>query len=306
MRALSSIPTVRIALERLWLTHRHPQSITPFRGNKKRKAKSPVSVAADTAALDTVEDRQETTLGIISEDYAGKRLLLGPVDFFRLFVPTLPETALPDNESNRGRVEQLLSWRKRAARAAVLVRAYSRAKRVVNLGWKPTLSGQHQEGQQSSLVHRLAYDGNEDNNIRDTVAKNEIYEASVSRDVLCYVRPYDFLSDGDAHHARYNFDKDLVLSPFQGYSHINTTWFKVTPDLIDEGGAMHVDRDPIDIFPSLRQLVTKNPDLDFIIYTIAYPALNILLTHVFVRSLAKGVDPQFDNVVGFSQIQPCL
>jgi hypothetical protein len=297
MRAMSSIPTIRIALERLWLTHRHPNSITPFLGKKKGKSKSPVSAAAAVAAIDTAEEIKETNLGIITEEYAGKRLLLGPVDFFRLFIPALPETALPEGESNRARMEQLLSWRKRAARAAVLVRAYTRAKRVNNLGWKLSCSDKSKDDEGSALVQRLAYDGNEDNNIRDAVAKNEIYEASVSRDVLCYVRPFDFLSEDDDHHTHYNFDRALVLSPFQGYSHVDTKYFKVSPDLIQEGGPMHIDRDPIDIFPSLREMIVSNPDLDFIIYAITQPYLNVLITHVFVRSLAKCVDPQFDTVV---------
>jgi hypothetical protein len=98
-----------------------------------------------------------------------------------LFVPVLPETAVPQNESGKARMEQLLRWRKRTARAAVLVRAYTLSYRVVNQGWKfpfsipPTVS---------PLTRRLAYDGNEDNNRRDVTAKNEYYEATVSRDIM--------------------------------------------------------------------------------------------------------------------------
>lgn len=289
MRAMSSIPTVRIALERLWLTHRHPRSITPFLGKKRRKAKSPVTAAAAVAALDPSEEGNGSAdIGIITEAYAGKRLLLGPVDFFRLFIPALPETALPEGQSNRSRMEQLLSWRKRVARAAVLVRSYTRARRIVNLGWK--LQGSKNDEHQAALNRRLAYDGNEDNNVRDTATKNEIYEASVSRDVLCYVRPFDYLSEDDS-------EKALVLSPFQGYSYVDSKYFKTTPAMIEEGGPMHLSRDPIEMFPSLHEMISRNPDLDFFIVSVTHPRLNVLLLHVFVRSLAKGIDPQFDSVV---------
>jgi hypothetical protein len=105
MRSLSSIPTIRIALERLWLSHRRPAHVF----NKRKK---------QTAAEEVVDEN-----GFISKEYTKKRMLLGPVDFFRLFVPALPGTAVPQTESNMLRMEQLLSWRKRAARASVLVQA---------------------------------------------------------------------------------------------------------------------------------------------------------------------------------------
>jgi hypothetical protein len=166
MRSMSSIPSVRIALERLWLHYhfdRHGSGSNP-----KRRAAPPEHAPTESQAS-------------LSDEYVKKRLLLGPVDFFRLFVPVLPETAVPQNESGKARMEQLLRWRKRTARAAVLVRAYTLSHRVVNQGWKfpfsipPTVS---------PLTRRLAYDGNEDNNRRDVTAKNEYYEATVSRDIM--------------------------------------------------------------------------------------------------------------------------
>ena len=154
MRSMSSIPSVRIALERLWLQYRDDR----HGSNPKRRAAPPQDAPTESQIS-------------LSDEYVKKRLLLGPVDFFRLFVPVLPETSVPQNEAGKARMEQLLRWRKRTARAAVLVRAYTLSHRVVNQGWKlpfpipPTIC---------PLTRRLAYDGNEDNNRRDVSAKNEV------------------------------------------------------------------------------------------------------------------------------------
>ncbi|KAL3920791.1 MAG: hypothetical protein SGILL_003080 [Bacillariaceae sp.] len=286
MRSLSSIPTVRIALERLWLSHRRPSNINAAYDRKSKKGKIDVDSANPTKS-----DKVSYDLGMITEEYGGKRLLLGPLDFYRLFVPALPDTAIPEGESNRERMVQLLSWRKRVARAAVLVRAYTRAKRVVNMGWN--LSTSHTPGDASEeMVRRLAYDGNDDNNVRDSGAKNEIYEASVSRDVLCYVRPFDFLNqeDGERH-------DNLVLSTYQAYAHVGSHYFKMTPEMTTEGGILHSSRDPVEMFPSLRNIIEENPDLDFLIWVVRLVEKQVMVVHVHVRSLSKSIDAPFDNVV---------
>jgi hypothetical protein len=288
MRAMSSIPTVRIALERLWLSHRRPSDISSaFQKKQKKEKGDEVNLGAASAAKDGSD------VDIITEEYAKKRLLLGPLDFFRLFVPTLPEIAIPEGESNRGRMEQLLCWRKRVARAAVLVRAYSRARRVVNLGWH-LHSPKSGEPSDDSIVKRLAYDGNEDNNVRDSAAKNEIYEASVSRDVLCYVRPFDFLSEDKDHRD------DLVLSPYQAYSHVGSQYFKMTSEVI---GAV---RDPVEMFPSLRNIIAENPDLDFLVIGVRLQNKGAMKFDLYVRSLAKSIDPQFDCVVSAYKERLCF
>ena len=175
MRAMSSIPTVRIALERLWLSHKRPSEIgrkTANNGNDKSK------IALENEKVTNAE------LSLLKEEYRKNRLLLGPVDFYRLFVPTLPETALPEgDDKNRKRLVQLLCWRKRVARASVLVTSYAKARLVANRGWSleqglpsrgistATALGDHGG---ESITKRFAYDENENNHMRDIAAKNEI------------------------------------------------------------------------------------------------------------------------------------
>jgi hypothetical protein len=320
MRAMSSIPTVRIALERLWLSHRHPSDIasspttttttaSSVGGRKLKKTKHSPEVHPNAPPIKETET-SVLDCSILTEEYVGKRLLLGPLDFFRLFVPALPDTAIPEGESNRGRMEQLLSWRKRVARAAVLARAYTRARRVVNLGWK--LSPWYKLGESSSssssssddlLTQRLAYDGNEDNNFRDTTAKNEIYEASVSRDVLCYVRPFDFMRDVRP--------DNLVLSPYQAYSHVGTHYFKISglSEMAKVGdGRRHLvpSHDPVAMFPSLQRMMVENPQLDFLVLGLTLQNQTVMKYDLFVRSLAKSIDPQFDRVVSILTDNLCL
>jgi hypothetical protein len=280
MRALSSIPTVRIALERLWLSHRRPTTST-LDYSKNKKGDPPPS------AKDPADD-----VGLLTEEYTNKRLLLGPVDFFRLFVPALPETAVPQSESNRSRMEQLLSWRKRAARAAVLVRAYTMSHRVVNLGWQLSFPVDESSG---TITKRLAYDDNEDNNRRDITSKNEFYEASVSRDVLCHVRPFDYFSQKERYKdTNAGSNRSLVLSPYQAYSLVGAHIFQIPPE--DDGGhTLFPSRDTVEAFPSLRRLISDNPGLDF--FVVSYYIGNAVSIFCYVRSLPKGIDPQFDNVV---------
>ena len=269
-------------------------------------------------------------------------------------------------------MEQLLCWRKRVARASVLVRSYTRARLVANRGWKlepithtlpvpsspsslgdsdaPTTKGEkvpttviaplaEQVGE--TITKRFAYDGNENNTVRDRAAKNEIYEASVSRDVLCHVRPFDYLlnesidedhdDDDDDDTENTNFMEDcesissvetdfdynpikdqenhlhdqkhlLVLSPYQAYTYVSSHYFNIPEEMFKEGGPMHISRDPVDMFPSLKDLILRNPDLDFLFEcthnrrTLGIDC-HVMALHLHVRSLAKGIDPQFDNVV---------
>jgi hypothetical protein len=274
MRALSSIPTVRIALERLWLHRCRPVDGFPTR---KKGTVGPSKNAASLAEN-----------GLLTEEYSGKRLLLGPVDFFRLFVPALPDTAVPQIGCNRARMEQLLSWRKRAARASVLTRAYVAAHRVVNVGWELNTRG---DSSPRTLRRRLAYDDNEHNNRRDLSGRDEIYEASVSRDVLCHVRPFDYFSQPEATKKQ---KKSLVLSPYQAYALIGIHVFR-KPENYDASFPLNPSRDPVEVIPSLQEIIESNPDVDFLVTCYHRPDTVSILLHG--RSLAKGIDPQFDNVV---------
>jgi hypothetical protein len=277
MRALSSIPTIRIALERLWLSHRRPARVEFDSKNKPK----------------TIPEGEINESGYIKDDYLQKRVLLGPVDFFRLFVPALPETAMPQSESNVLRMEQLLSWRKRAARAAVLVRAYADSRRIVNQGWDL-----HQElvEDDGAITKRLSYDDNEDNNRRDSKAKHEYYEASVSRDVLCHVRPFDFFSKEETPSGN-GPERSLVLSPYQAYSLVGMHVFKLPEGRRSSEHPLNMERDPVDIFPSLEEMISGHPDLDFFVMSSFNKSRRRLFVLCYVRSLPKGIDPQFDNVV---------
>ena len=354
MRAMSSIPTVRIALERLWLSHRRPSEISSSfedkdKGNgdnnnaakDKKDGNNNTKDAKDKSKIALDNDKvSDAELSLLKEEYTKNRLLLGPVDFYRLFVPTLPETAIPEGDSNnRGRMEQLLCWRKRVARASVLVRSYTRARLVANRGWNLDLA-LPRPGTSSTvaasaaaavtaamgdhggeyITKRFAYDGNENNNVRDIAAKNEIYEASVSRDVLCHVRPFNYLNnerdcnnsndesgesgcEDDSHRnslsEHHQSQKHLVLSPYQAYTYVDSHYFKTTDEMLKDGGPLHPSRDPVDMFPSLKEIIVQHPDLDFFVDCISNPEDNILMINLHVRSLAKGIDPQFDNVVSY-------
>ena len=298
MRALGSIPSVRIALERLWLHHRNQQfleSVSASIPNKTSKASAGAKQATEPAPSSSQDKLLDPSLSNMPEDYHKKRLLLGPIDFFRLFVPVLPDTALPEAESRRDRMEQLLRWRKRTARAAVLAKSYTLSHRVVNQGWfiQPGQTST-EDKPDKELVRRIAYDDNEDNNERDLTAKNEYYEGTVSRDIMCYVRPYDYFSPADEASST-GSKRKFVLSPCQAFSLVGVNVFEIPTG--SEPNPLDPSQDPVRALPSLRELIESHPEIDFSV-TAHYPtARQVAIVVVHARSLAKGVDPQFDNVL---------
>jgi hypothetical protein len=116
---------------------------------------------------------QESSL--LQPEYQRKRLLLGVIDFFRLFVPTLPPSAVPAADSGRMRTEHVLRVRKRVARAAVLVQAFVTARCcVVNRGWQIVLV----TTDALPRKRRMAYDDPIDDEQYDLTAQREYYETN--------------------------------------------------------------------------------------------------------------------------------
>jgi hypothetical protein len=257
MRCFSGIPSVRRELER-----------------SLRKSDTETHDAEATAA--------------IAEDYVNKRMLLGLVDFFRIFVPNLENKALPQSDSNPKRVVAVLGRRKQVAQASVMVQAYVHARTVANKGWKLP-----RELPDEAFVKRLAYDNDVDNIVRDLSNENEFYEATVSRDVRC-----------DVHSVRH-LEKPGSSTPsqYQAYSLVGSQVFKLPPK--DEAHALLHTNDPVLALPSIRELVEANPELDFFVCAFFPEGQRIAIVHVFVRSLPKGVDTSFDTVVSYDVFSLC-
>ncbi|CAB9514737.1 expressed unknown protein [Seminavis robusta] len=327
MRSLgSSIPSLRVALERLWWHHYSMNSLRLRAHNRARKqqkkgeknakknnnnnpsSNSSVGSApategeedgGDTEAANKENTSKEDTTSTpskiqneyiyLSKDYVRKRLLLGPVDFFRLFVPRLPETALPRNESNKKRMEQLLRWRKRTATSSLLVQAYVKARIVVNKGWVL-----HRSLPTHYLTRRLAYDDNIDNSQRDSTVKNEIYEATVSRDVLTFVRPNEPDAFKTTEHWWQWRPKRIrtVISKYQAFSLVGEHMFRIPPN---EDFPLNPHTDPVETFGSLRDMIEANPDLEFFVSAIFPESIKAVNVFVFVRSLPNGIDRAFDT-----------
>lgn len=230
---------------------------------------------------------------LMADEYVNKRLQLGIVDFFRLFVPLMADFAVPQNFNSVERMKQVLFWRKHIARAAVLVRAYVRARTVVNQGWS---LGRSVPVDVEYLRMRLAYDDNWENLHRDSTAKLEYYEATVSRDVICEVR-------GEAHPKPRLFGRlrggstELpILSGYQGYALVGMHTIQWVVD--DPTYPLQPHIDPVSAIPSLKDLCLRNRDLHFFIHSFFSEGSESAVTiAVFVRSLPIGIDPCFDKVV---------
>jgi len=226
---------------------------------------------------DTYEENDP--LGTLIPQYYTKRKLLGQVDFFRLFCPLLQSSSRPKDKSSPGRLEKLIGLRKQVAQASIYAHDYLRARCVVNNGWKVGSSF-------DSYSQRIAYDSEVDNIKHDIGAKNEYYEPTISRDIKFHgslVRPAS----------------KCELSNLVGYqthllvgSHI----FKLPPDTNKDHNVV-VNYDPIEKQSSLRDIVESNPDLDFFCMAFFLEGLGIMIIHLYVRALPKGVDSYFDNLL---------
>jgi hypothetical protein len=298
MRCLgSSFSSMRTRLEALWWVKCNGNASSMAAAtNGGWRRKQTLSVAqgeaddepTESPAVDDFKSAPQSSL--LASEYVGKRLMLGVVDFFRLFVPLLSDKAVPNNSTSRGRMEQLLSWRKRVARASVLVEAYVRARTVVNRGWilgpRPTPV--------AYLKRRLAFDDDRENAHHDVSAKNEYYEASVSRDVACHVRGRESLKKLLWRLRVCN--EPATASSYQAYSLVGIHSFQWVP--LGSDYPLQPDRDPVLAIPSLRALLEKHPKLDFFIHAFYSEGRQCAaIVKVFVRSLPKGVDENFDRVV---------
>ena len=300
MRCLgSSFPSIRLRLEALRWLEVHGSMVPPTSPGSKKRGLSPTreQFPSVSTAINMDPAKEPGGVSFLKPEYLGKRLLLGPVDFFRLFVPPMPETAVPEDESSRNRMEQMLRWRKRVARASVLVQAYTRAKAVRwNLGRNVQLPDNY-------LHRRLAYDDNTDNKLRDASIQNEYYETTVSRDVVCPVRGSGDLEDTSWWELGLGKSSPTAMSLYQAYSLVGIHAFEWPGRSASEMGFDELPllphKDPVRCITSLRALIAAHPELDFFVHAHFLEAQQVVFVQCFVRSLPKGVDPKFDAVVSY-------
>jgi hypothetical protein len=222
----------------------------------------------------TLRVGEEEVLASLAEQYQSRRAMLCHVDFFRLFCPLLPPGSQPRAESSPGRLEKLIELRKQVAQASRYVQSYIRARCVVNKGWKLEWD--------EDAKRRLAYDDNMENMKHDAVAKNEYYEAIVSRDVVCALQSKQ--------------NPDQTLNSVQAYSLVGLHTFRLPAGETDHPLAHH--KDPVEAIPSLRRIVMSNPDLDFFCVGMFPGGAGVAVIKLFVRTLPKGVDRSFDTAIG--------
>jgi len=186
--------------------------------------------------------------------YKSKRLVIGLVDFVGLLIPNIlrgtpyssPIAAKEDEielldcnvggvHEHQARIRQLVNLRQRVASAAVRVRSYAKAMKVVQEGWNVVTS----EGsllQQQGINHRLNFDDDVSNSEHDCNSQNECYDPNL-----------------------WNESRSIPSSSLdasqQAYALVSCNVVQLEQDII---GA-----DPVVLIPSLQKLVSKHKDMDF-------------------------------------------
>jgi len=195
--------------------------------------------------------------------YKHRRTVLGFVDFFWLFVPSVlhgtpytsprathDEDALAFDDTvggideHQARVRQLIKIRQRVAKAAVRVRSYVNTMEVVHNGWiipTPNISFQFRT--------RLAYDNDNANIAYDSMSVNECYDPMLSRGHSSSTTtiPYE--------------GSKLLPMPQQAYALVGCQVVRLQQD----SGSDFFSLDPLVLIPSLRIIVEKNPNLQFFV-----------------------------------------
>jgi hypothetical protein len=216
--------------------------------------------------------------------YKSKRLVIGFVDFVGLLVPNIlrgtpyssPVAAKEDEielfDSNVGgvnehqaRIRQLVKLRQRVASAAVRVRSYTKAMKVVQEGWDIVTS---EENLYQEVHHRLTFDDDTSNNDHDCTSQNECYDPNL-------------LSDSRS------IPSSSIHVPQQAYALVSCNVIQLEHDVI---GA-----DPVVLIPSLQHVVSKNKDMDFIVISLVHHKQQAATILLYTRCLAPGIDAEFDS-----------
>jgi hypothetical protein len=226
--------------------------------------------------------------------YKHRRSVLGFVDFFWLFVPSVlhgtPYTsprathdedaiAFDDTvggiDEHQARVQQLIKIRQRVAKAAVRVRSYVNNMEVVQNGWKiptPNISCQ--------LRTRLAYDNDDANIAYDCMSTHECYDPMLSRG---HSSSTATISDEGS---------KVLPMPQQAYALVGCQVVRLPQD----AGSDFVSFDPLILIPSLRTIVEKHPDLQFFVACLLQAKPKAATIMIYSRWLPEqGEDCDFDS-----------
>ena len=312
-RCLGEMPSIRRNLERFY-RHHYPVDLQ----NHWEESEYGIQGDAVPSLLAVAAEHGGSEDDTGKELYQKKRLLLGIVDFLRLFSPPPGVGAIPrpnpsaardvreygDDagiDGHRARIVSAVTVRKRVAKAAVRVRAYVNAMKIVRGGWDvPRLT---HEDVHSSVPNyceensirgtplyrrRLPFDDDIENIQRDCSSKNEYYEATVGRDIVCNV-----------HDNRHLMKKGSSRpSGYQAYALVGCQMFHL-PKETDPNAPTHPLQsmnDPIMALPSLRKIIEANSDQEFFVQAFFSEKKKVALVVLFVRTLPRGVDDAFDTV----------
>ena len=211
----------------------------------------------------------------IHEMYLSRRLVIGLVDFFWLFLPkvlkgTPYSSPMATKEQGFGmtvggidehqaRVRQLIKLRKLIAAASLRVSSYVDAMRVVQIGW------QHHAFSNTHIKRRLAFDRRIDNENYDCLHFHEYYEP---------------LLLSDAHEAQTSYGQAFLLVGCKAVH------FKASD-------ASEFSRsNPADI-PSIRDILEKNRNSEFLIFSVDSDHSSMIM--IFIKWLPEGIDTEFDS-----------
>lgn len=225
----------------------------------------------------------------LQNEHESKRCLLGYVDFFKLFVPSLfhhtpyknacavsgDEHILFEKDSvevHQIRARQLLKVQKRVAYASLRISAYTNAMSVAHAGWRLNLD--ETDTRQTMLKKRLTFDVEDYNSKFDETAVNEYYDPPISRPYREKIRDIS----------------ESTQVALRAYTVVGCHSIKLPSQSDGNKAGLSFTSDPVLHISSLRHIIESDPELDFLVLSLFLRGTSTIT--LFVRSYPNLEDEE--------------
>lgn len=244
------------------------------------------------SAADNTDDILDSERRKLQSEHESKRWLLGYIDFFKLFVPSLfhyapyksacavsgDEHLLFEKDTvevHQVRARQLIKLQKRVACASLRISAYANAMTVAHSGWKLQL--EESDTKQTMLKKRLTFDVEEYNSKFDETAVNQYYDPPIPRPF------YERIHDAS----------ESVQVTLRAYTVVGCHNITLSPQNEKAHSGLSFTSDPVLHISSLRHTIESNPDLEFLVLSLFLRGTSTIILFVRCNPILEEGEDQY-------------
>lgn len=244
------------------------------------------------SAADDSDDILDTERRKLQSEHESKRCLLGYIDFFKLFVPSLfhhtpyknayavsgDEHVLFEKDAieiHQVRARQLIKLQKRVAYASLRIIAYAKAMDVAHSGWKLHL--EEMDTKHTMLKKRLTFDVEDYNSKFDETAVNEYYDPPIHRSL----------------HDKMHDESESSPLTLRAYTVVGCHNIKLPPQIEGTNSGLSFTSDPVLHISSLRHIIESNPELDFLVLSLFLRGTSTIILFVRCNPISEEGDDHY-------------